>query len=255
MIASQHPVDSAKESKVERNADRVDVVLDVSAVILGTLRDVAHLSPVPGLSEAAGIAVSIAGIVAKARNNKDDFRRLAEDSTELVYAIVRAHKDVTRPEDVPSDLIDNLRQLVTTLTLVHKFAEKGARRNFFMAMIRSNVDATRILDYREKLRQSMRVFGLQSDISLRDTVHKLAEQQVEMMNELKNREGRARDEPGSTSPASISPVPSKLAPLINSAQGQVKVSSVSGDKITNKASTTTTNTNSYNDRTKLEQAG
>ncbi|KIL54815.1 hypothetical protein M378DRAFT_18524 [Amanita muscaria Koide BX008] len=197
MIVSEHPVDSAKKGKAERNADRVDVILDVSAVVLGTLRDVAHLSSVPGLSEAAAIAVAIAGIVAKARNNKDDFRHLAEDSTEVVYAIVRAHKNVTRPEDVPSDLIDNLRQLVGTLTLVQKFAEKGARRNFFMAMIRANVDAKRIQNYREKLRQSMRVFGLQTDISLRYTVHKLEEQQVEMMNELKNREGNSRD--GTTS--------------------------------------------------------
>jgi hypothetical protein len=79
-------------------------------------------------------------------------------------------------------------------------------------MLRSGVDAERIREYREKLRQSMRVFGvstfrhiiecavtevlqLQSDIILRETVAELASRQVKMMNELK-----ARGTPDSSSP-------------------------------------------------------
>ncbi len=79
-------------------------------------------------------------------------------------------------------------------------------RNYFRALFRSGVDADKIREYREKLQQSMRVFGvgvlpshmigpalmhhlpqLQSDIILRETVAKLASRQNEMMNELQNR--------------------------------------------------------------------
>ena len=47
-----------------------------------------------------------------------------------------------------------------TLTSIKIFAETGASRNFLISMLRSGVDAERIEEYREKLRQSMRVFGV-----------------------------------------------------------------------------------------------
>ena len=128
------------------------------------------------------------------------------------------------------------------------------------------------MDFREKLKQSVRVFGvsrpaslilfkkhasllitdccvvrpqLQSDISLRDTVYKLAEQQMEIMNELKNREESST---GSSAEGGASPRPvgGKFAPLVNSAQGGVKITTIAGDKISNNVSKTKTNTNSYN---------
>ena len=79
-------------------------------------------------------------------------------------------------------------------------------RNYFQAFFRSGVDADKIREYREKLQQSMRVFGvgilptriigptlmhhlpqLQSDIILRETVAKLVYRQNEMMNRFQNR--------------------------------------------------------------------
>lgn len=45
-----------------------------------------------------------------------------------------------------------------TLTSIQMFAETGAFRIFLTSMLRSSVDAERIEEYREKLRQSMRVF-------------------------------------------------------------------------------------------------
>ena len=78
---------------------------------------------------------------------------------------------------MPSDLADNLEQLVTyvilsskltgkifmsisTLTSIQKLAQDGVSRNFFKALFRSGVDAGKIQDYREKLKQSTRVFGV-----------------------------------------------------------------------------------------------
>jgi len=228
-----------------KETDGVDIALDVSVVVMSTLQDVASLPPILGLSEAVGAAVAIIAIVQKARGNKDGFKKLAEDSTELVYAITRAHKDITRPEDVPADLTENLENLARTLTSIQKFAKKGASRGFLKAILRAGVDAGKIQDFREKLKQSMRVFGLQSDISLRDTVHKLAEQQVEIMEGLMNRGGTdSGAEPGAA--PLPRPVGGKFAPLVNSAHGEVKITTIAGDKISNKVSKTKTNNNSYN---------
>ncbi len=47
-----------------------------------------------------------------------------------------------------------------TLISIQIFAKTCASRNFLTSMLRSGVDAEGIQEYREKLRQSMRVFGV-----------------------------------------------------------------------------------------------
>ena len=114
----------------EPDPEAVDISLDVSMIVLSTLRDASKFSPVPFLSAAAGIALDIVGAVQvsynsffsnrtsehvsqKARRNKCGFKSLADDSCELVYVIIRAYKDRPGTDDVPVDLVDNLQQLVT----------------------------------------------------------------------------------------------------------------------------------------------
>ncbi|KAF8327665.1 hypothetical protein F5887DRAFT_164386 [Amanita rubescens] len=177
----------------------VDISLGVSSIMLSTLRDASKLSPVPFLSAAAGIALAIVGAVQvsysslfsnwtlqcisqKARRNKDGFKALAGDSCELVSVIIRTYKDRPGTDDLPVDLVNDLQQLVTVLASIQKFAQKGASRNFLKALVRSSVDAEKIQHYRGRLQQSMRVFSLQSDITLRETVAKLASRQAELDN-------------------------------------------------------------------------
>src|SRR6266576_29770 len=98
--------------------EAVDISLDVSSIVLSTLRDASKFSPVPFLSAAAGIAIDIVGTVQvsysslfsnwtlqcvsqKARRNKDGFKALADDSCELVYVIIRAYKDRPGTDDMP----------------------------------------------------------------------------------------------------------------------------------------------------------
>lgn len=105
--------------------------------------------------------------------------------------------------------------VLSILTSIKIFAERGALRNYFQTLFRSGIDADKIWEHREKLHQSMRVFGvgvlpthtmesalmhhlpqLQSDIILRETVAKLASRQNEMMNSLQNRVPRVPSIPG-----------------------------------------------------------
>ena len=65
MKASQEsqPPHNSEEERKEKKGDKVDIALDVSAVVMSTLHDVAKLPPIPGLSEAVGAAVAIINIV------------------------------------------------------------------------------------------------------------------------------------------------------------------------------------------------
>ncbi|KAF8344963.1 hypothetical protein F5887DRAFT_1282952 [Amanita rubescens] len=235
----------------------VDTTLDISLIVLSTLRDASKIA-VPLLSTTAGIAINIVEVAQKARRNKNGLKALANDSCELVYVIVRAHKDISSAEDMPRDLTENLHQLVRTLTSIQMFAETGASRNFLTSMLRSGVDAERIQEYREKLRQSMRVFGvstfrhitecvvikgaylpqLQSDIILRETVAKLASRQVKMMNELKARATPDSSRPNGNAHVSSSTSSSSSSSVRHGPQTPV---GTSRDAKLGKASTTTIN--------------
>jgi len=164
----------------------VDLLLDVPAIISVTLRGVSKLSPVPYLSNAAWIALDITEVVQEAGQNRNVFKILARDCCELVYVITCGHKDISRAENIPEDLVENLRRLVQTLTSIHQFAQKCTSRNVVKAILYSGMDANRIRNYREMLRQSMRVFGLRSDISLRYIVAGLAYRQIVMIPRTTN---------------------------------------------------------------------
>ena len=57
------PNESANENRVKKKGERVDIGLNVSMVVMSTLEDAVKLSPIPGLSGAAGAAVTIIAIV------------------------------------------------------------------------------------------------------------------------------------------------------------------------------------------------
>ncbi|KAF8626478.1 hypothetical protein AX17_006534 [Amanita inopinata Kibby_2008] len=241
--------------------EAVDAAMDVTTVVLKTLTDVAKFSPVPYLSDAAGLALAILSIVQQTRDNKDGYMRLAEDACELVYAVVSAR---TRKEgeggegneggDGTPGLEENIRQLVTTLTSIERFATKGASRNRVKAFFRSSSDAGKIAEYREKLKLCLGLFGLQSDISIRETVARMAAQQEEMLRELKKRaDNDNAGGPGDGDTEDVRLHDGKLGPglghFINSARGQIKITSVKGDMVKSNVSNVTTNTNSGNSTT------
>lgn len=163
---------------------KIDITLDVSIVVLTTLQDVAKMSPVLFLSSAASTALSILDVVQRTRSNKSGFKELAKDSCEVVYDIINAQKDVSQNGDVPIDLVNHLEQLVNVLRSIEKFAIQGASRHLIVAVLCSSADARHIQDYQKKLYQALRVFGLQSNIILRNTVAHLAVNQVVIMDQL-----------------------------------------------------------------------
>lgn len=162
--------------RLENWAQTISIALDVSVFVLKTLKNVAHISPVPFLFNAATIALSIAEEVQKTRSNKGGFKELAKDSCNIVYEIINLQKDVSTLEGVAVDLEKNLVQLLNVLRSIEEFARKGASRRPLLAMFRSSADARQIQDLKAKLDRAIHVFGLQSHIIVRKTVAQMEEQ-------------------------------------------------------------------------------
>ncbi|PFH49082.1 hypothetical protein AMATHDRAFT_63889 [Amanita thiersii Skay4041] len=165
-------------------SDVAEVALNVTDIVLLTLKDASEIPPVPFLSDAAAAALGIVHIVQQGKSNREEFQKLSEDATEVVYAVICTLRDVTQ-EEVDKDLEEHVKHLVSILTDIERFARKGTGRGMVMGMLRSRADQGKIQEYREKLRQSMGIFGLQSDISIRESVTRMVAKQEEMMRELR----------------------------------------------------------------------
>ncbi|KAF9464049.1 hypothetical protein BDZ94DRAFT_1356243 [Collybia nuda] len=258
-----------------RRSTRISNTLDVSDLVLTTVRDAASVSAIPYFKDAADLSLGILAIVKGARDNKESFARLAADACGLVYAVLCRHKGETLVQ--PQDL-DGVRELLKTLSSIERFAMKETSRNFFIRMIRHKSDQGKIQEFRETLRQSLDVFGLQSSLSIQDNIQRLINQQVELMSELQGQQEklqleRARTEGGRSvtgklanqvalnlnsephgSPVSINVSSSNALrkeprppfPNIHSSHGSISITTVDGNQVTTDASHHITNTNSGN---------
>ncbi|KAF8071474.1 hypothetical protein FPV67DRAFT_1666967 [Lyophyllum atratum] len=161
----------------------VGLVLDTSDVVLSVLKDAARVAPIPYLQQSSALALGIG-----MRNNKDAFLRLANDACELVYAIL-----CTPTGESPTPVyLDNLRGLTETLADIQQFAKKEASRTTILRMIKHKADLDAIKEYREKLRQSLDVFGLKSNISIHENLLRI-EQMIAEMNHRQGQEELQRE--------------------------------------------------------------
>jgi len=153
---------------------------------MGTLEKIAAVSPVPGLSEVAGIALRITETVQKVRGNRDAFQTLAANACELVYVVCNAYKDVSKAKGADRELECNLDNVLKVLLSIQDLANEGVSRGIFKALWRTRVDADKIEECRERLKQCLSRFGLESDINVRFMVHKLVSQNEKIMGILES---------------------------------------------------------------------
>ncbi|KAK2462587.1 hypothetical protein APHAL10511_005320 [Amanita phalloides] len=175
-----HPLSAEKFKR----GHKADVWLDVSATVITTLKNVAGISAIPGIAEAASLALQVVNTVQRVRNNRAGFKALAEDAAELAYVVHRAHEEAEH--NMPPGLPDDLDHALKVLQDVSDLAHKSASKNTFSAMIQPGVDANTIQDHRSKLQGCLSRFGLRTDIELRIMVHKLVTQQGRWMDFMDN---------------------------------------------------------------------
>jgi len=233
-----------------------DVELDVAAVVLKTLKNIAGTSPIPALKQSAKLTLEITTTVQTAKGNKDNFEGLACDARELVFVISCAVQDVGREMNVPLDLMNHLDQVLNILIQVKEFAEKSSSRSLFSALMSAEGDAEQIQSYRQMLlQQCASQFG--TDINLKVMVFKLVARQAKIPEPELPEERVGVERNGDTAPSPNS------SPNLVSKSGSRSVSTTrsnveqnetnsgkerTGSRVVNDASTTTVNGSAGHDK-------
>ncbi|KAF9463388.1 hypothetical protein BDZ94DRAFT_1297949 [Collybia nuda] len=139
--------------------------LDVSSLVLTTLRVAARISHFPYLGEAAMLALEILTVVQDMKDCKEGIQRPARDVCGLVSAVIEAHSE----NDISTG---SLRQEVENLI---------------------NSDRAKIAEYRVSLRQSLDIFGLTSIVATRENMAYIVQRQNELLRQLRELRDLLRD--------------------------------------------------------------
>ncbi|KAG5735557.1 hypothetical protein E4T56_gene11081 [Termitomyces sp. T112] len=167
----------------------IGLTLDVSDLVLSTLSNAPKLTQVPFLQTAAGLALSIVQIAQNVRSNKSAFKRLVDDASALVYIIIRNDDKVSAGgANVTPAYLKHTKELLETLEEISEFMKAQASKNKVLRIIQAKSDVGVIQEYRDRLRQSLDVFGLESTISIQDSLGLMQERLVDIHNHVKQKE-------------------------------------------------------------------
>ncbi|KAJ7287286.1 hypothetical protein C8J57DRAFT_581429 [Mycena rebaudengoi] len=217
----------------------VDAAFDISTTVFATLTTAAQFAPVPFLQEVSALALTILNTVRAARDNKASFEMLANDACELVSAIVCVYNDLVKDGQTPSlGLKKHVEDLIILLKAISEFARKHASHGTVQRMVRRTSDYSRIQEYRGRLRQALDVFGLQSSISIHETVYQI-------LKELRERESQTqhRREEASSPLSPASPFGNRVQGNIS---GNITITSITGNQEIHSTYHNTTIIDSYN---------
>ncbi|EDR07261.1 uncharacterized protein LACBIDRAFT_328103 [Laccaria bicolor S238N-H82] len=252
--------DSSSAPKRRKVKNIVENSLEISNIVLTTLNNAASMAPVPYLQQAAGLALGILNIVQGAKDNRDAFHKLAADTCELVYVVLCMYEEATKKGDDrgPSrKLVDDLQGLLGTISSIERFLRKEVSRGALFRLVRSKADLGKIQEYRDTLRRSLDLFGLQSNVAIREATSQLINQHEKILLELqRDREKKNSEAAGVSVPApaavdqeNVPVAPAAPIPPIRkdeSPKPSVTVTHIGGDKVDSHSLSNVTNTNSGN---------
>ncbi|KAF9442351.1 hypothetical protein P691DRAFT_765306 [Macrolepiota fuliginosa MF-IS2] len=151
-------------------SNTVPTTLIISEHVLKLLQTAADLAPVPGITLAAGIALSIINIVQTMKNNKDEFISIGKDSCVIVAAVIQ-RVDITQVEQTASAslavLHQDANQLLSDMQSIEICIRKCRKRSLIKRLLRYKVDQGLIQECRDRLRSAISLFDLYSNIEIR----------------------------------------------------------------------------------------
>ncbi|ESK84411.1 hypothetical protein Moror_11068 [Moniliophthora roreri MCA 2997] len=176
---------------------RLNTASEISITALLTLKCASFAGQIPFIGIACTLAVEILRAAQAAKNNKDAFKRLAKDSCSLVLHIKMVCQELSSVNDMKDSgiegrqilspmLLKHLEELEETLTEIRDFAKQRASRGFWKRYFANTSDLGRIQEYRERLRQALDIFGIQSQITVCETVARMASQQRTIQEGLRS---------------------------------------------------------------------
>ncbi|KAJ7498201.1 hypothetical protein B0H11DRAFT_2226335 [Mycena galericulata] len=196
--------------------------LGTTATALTFMANVAQFAPIPYAQQLISLAVSILDIAQRVQDNKAAFKQLANDTGEIVCAIL----SVVESRGPSPFLKPHLDGLVSLLEGIKDFASDHVSRHAVVRMFMNMADQKKIQDFRAQMSQALVVFGLKTQINVHENI-------VEILDELhKGRTEALQSAPsaGSDSPLSpgtvdtstkSTPSPSSPPPAFNSPPPQI----------------------------------
>ncbi|KAK7051477.1 hypothetical protein VNI00_004451 [Paramarasmius palmivorus] len=211
---------------------RLSVASDISMTVLTALKEASLSAPIPYVGIACALALEIATAAQGAKDNKDAFKRLAKDTCSLVLQInavcselAPAYNEKERQESCGSEKKDekflenegdaygmlspmlhkHLDGLKETLIEIREFVQHRISRTYWRRYVASKSDLGKIQEFRDRIRQALDVFGIQSHITVRENLDRIAHRQESMHDELKTHWGGVRRD----SPEPMSPIDNK----------------------------------------------
>ncbi|THU93815.1 hypothetical protein K435DRAFT_779706 [Dendrothele bispora CBS 962.96] len=160
--------------------------LDVSTALISTLHEVARFSPVPFLAETSSLALNLLNIVQNAKNNQEDFLRLAKEACELVYGIKMTLGNTRNPN---VDLRNYLKVLKETLSEIEDYAKRRTSRNWAARAIFTKSDAMVVQEYRQQIRHALDLFNIQTTVTNTDTINGMANDLQYLRNDVLQYQG------------------------------------------------------------------
>ncbi|KIK62274.1 hypothetical protein GYMLUDRAFT_42214 [Collybiopsis luxurians FD-317 M1] len=175
---------------------------DVSDQVLRTVMNLAQFTPVPYMGTVAVVAYSIFNAVQGARDNQDTLKQLAYLACSTVQSVyetyeqLHGHPPPTSAAEAQSEagafssdptLNAHLEELIRTLKEIDEWIKSLASRNLLRRVVASRSDLNFIQDFKDRLKQVMDNFQLQSMITLRYSMSRIAAQQKAMEQEAEQR--------------------------------------------------------------------
>ncbi|KAJ4476633.1 hypothetical protein J3R30DRAFT_312310 [Lentinula aciculospora] len=166
---------------------------DVSEHVLRTLTSAAQYAPTPYLGSLSVVALSIFNAVQGAKENQAVLDQLGKMACDLVFGVYKTHEELQQQSSPKSDntasdkhspfstdptLNRQVEELLGTLRNVQAWIETVKSRKYIHKVIASRSDLNTIQEFRDQLKAAMDKFQLQSIITLRSTVTRLATEQT-----------------------------------------------------------------------------
>ncbi|KAJ3562388.1 hypothetical protein NP233_g9607 [Leucocoprinus birnbaumii] len=155
---------------------------------LQVLKDAAQYVPAPGIGVAAATALAILNLVVTADANKETFVAIGKDACTIMITIIQRVNLSASGKGVPIRL-EQLNQDATLLKdemdeiyrIVKKYAKKGILRRIVLA----NMDAGAVKDCQRRLDSALKLFGLQTDIEVRQQLAFLSNQVNQVLEHMR----------------------------------------------------------------------
>jgi len=177
---------------------QVDYAIEASRLVVETLQNIGSMAGLPYLNQAANIALRILAIVQDVRSRNQDFIDLAKDACGLVYTIVVECQAMMKDgQQVPERVQSHIVALAGNLSEIEKFANQKLKRGPVKKLIYHTKDLDEIARYRTLLRQSLDIFGIQSNMSIQQNLQlvlKRLEKQSDLLNSAQERQRLAEED-------------------------------------------------------------